>query len=274
MESWSSPILRWAGSKRSLLPQLMPYVARSQGRYVEPFAGSACLFFAARPQRAVLGDLNGELIATYRVLARHPRRVARAMRAWTTDAESYYAVRALEQEDLEPVQRAARFIYLNRLCFNGVYRTNRQGRFNVPYGTQTGALPTERHLYRCAVALRDAELRDGDFEATTEDVSEGDFVYLDPPYTQNPKKAYGVYGYGSFDAQDLGRILEVLRRLDAARATFLFSYASVPGLVDEVPTSWGYQEVVVSGRVAARVGSRGARREILITNRPLVQVPA
>ncbi len=268
MQFWSPPVLRWAGSKRSLLPQLMPHVTRAGGRYIEPFAGSACLFFAARPRQAMLGDSNADLIESYRVLRRHPRLVARAMRAWPTDSDTYYGVRALDAGDLGPVERAARFIYLNRLCFNGVYRTNRQGHFNVPYGKNMGALPSEAHVFRCAVALRDAVLRDGDFEATTADAGAGDFVYLDPPYTQNPEKAYGMYGYGSFDARDLGRILKVLRRLDRARATFLFSYAVIPGLAEEIPAAWSYRDVIASGRVAARVGSRGPRREVLITNHP------
>lgn len=267
MEFWSPPVLRWAGSKRSLLPQLLPHARHARGRYVEPFAGSACLFFAARPHSAVLGDLNGELIETYGVLRQHPRLVARRMHAWPTDADGYYAVRNLAPTQLGPIERAARFIYLNRLCFNGVYRTNRKGQFNVPYGKHTGAPPTEQHLYRCSVALRGADLRSGDFDETTADAGPGDFVYLDPPYTQNPETAYGVYGYGSFDARDLDRMMKTLRRLDRKGATFLFSYALVPGLADELPRGWRYREVAARGRVAASVSSRGARPEILVTNR-------
>lgn len=266
MNAWTPPFLRWAGSKRTLLPHLVPLVPLSGGRYIEPFAGSACLFFATRPRAAVIADLNRELIETYRVLRRHPRRLTRALYGLPTDRDTYYKVRALEATSLGTIDRAARFIYLNRLCFNGVYRTNRLGRFNVPYGARTGALPTESHLLRCSVALRDADLRDGDFEQTTADAREGDFVYLDPPYAQNPKQAYGVYGYGSFDAGELGRIFELLRRLDRAGVTFLFSYAALPELGPQLASNWTVEQVVANGRVAASVASRAARQELIITN--------
>ena len=218
----------------------------------------------------MIADLNRQLIETYRVLKRHPRRLARALHRLPTDRDSYYEIRARDAGALGPMDQAARFIYLNRLCFNGVYRTDRRGRFNVPYGRRTGALPTETHLYRCSVALRDADLRDGDFEQTTADAREGDFVYLDPPYTQNPEKAYGVYGYGSFDARDLGRIFKVLRRLDQTGASFLFSYAALPELYAQLSSNWTVEQVVASGQVAASPGSRNARRELLITNEPRV----
>lgn len=273
LDTWSAPALRWAGSKRALLPQLAARfrAAGPSGRYIEPFAGSACLFFALRPRRAVIADLNSELIETYRNLRDHPRRLSRAMHAWGRDRDSYYEVRALAVADLDPIERAARFLYLNRLCFNGVYRTNRAGRFNVPYGSRTGALPSERQLYRCSVALRGAELRSGDFDLTTVDVGREDFVYLDPPYTQDPTSAYGVYGYGSFDGGQIERVFATLRRIDDAGAGFLFSYADLEGLGVLLRPRWSLETVEVSGRIAARTASRKVRKEVLITNRPVVE---
>jgi DNA adenine methylase len=268
MKTWASPLLRWAGSKRALLPELASRWHRAEisGRYIEPFAGSACLFFALHPRRAVLGDLNGELVATYETLRDHPRLLSRAVRAWDTDRDSYYLVRGLDPAGLGEVERAARFLFLNRLCFNGVFRTNKAGHFNVPYGRATGAIPSEAHIYRCSVALREADLRAGDFDATTADVRAGDFVYLDPPYTQDPRSAYGVYGYGSFDGGDLERVLRTLGRIDQAGATFLFSYAAIDGLADSLPPSWSLAEVTVPGRVAARTRSRTLRTEVLVSN--------
>jgi DNA adenine methylase len=263
---WGVPVLRWAGSKRSLLPQLARRAPLTTGRYVEPFAGSACLYFALGPRPAVLGDLNRELIEAYHCLRKHPRLVWRGMRRWETDADTYYRVRALDPASLDPIDRAGRFLYLNRLCFNGVYRTNRRGEFNVPYGRRTGALPSESHLYRCSVALRSAELRSGDFDQTTDDVRAGDFVYLDPPYTQGTKAAYGVYGYGSFNSSELNRVLRTLHRIDRAGAAFLFSYAQVDGIESELARSWSVTHLEVTGRVAADVESRVGRREILVSN--------
>lgn len=265
MKPWSPPALRWAGSKRQLLPALIDLLPPG-ARYIEPFAGSACLFFAVRPSGAVLGDSNRELISFYETLRRHPRLIARRAHGWSTDPESYYRVRALDGGELGDVERAARFLYLNRLCFNGVYRTNRLGRFNVPRGRHTGAIPSEAALVRCAHALHRCELRHGDFERTVADAREGDVVYLDPPYTQNPEHAYGVYGYGSFDASQLGRMLACLAQLDRAGARFLFSYADDPEFRAVLPSDWIVRELSTRGRVAAQVSSRALRREILVTN--------
>jgi DNA adenine methylase len=238
-------------------------------RYVEPFAGSACLFFAARPRRAVLGDLNSELIEAYRTIRDHPRLVARRMHAWPTDKDTYYSVRGEVPGESDVVGRAARFLYLNRLCFNGIYRTNRAGVFNVPVGRNTGALPGEEHVYRCSVALRDADLRCGDFDQTTPDVGPGDFVYLDPPYTDVRSSAYGVYGYGSFDGSDLARVMATLERIDRAGATFLFSYARSDILRESLPAAWQMAMLEVPGRIAARVSARRPRVEVLVSNRAL-----
>ena len=267
MEAWTTPFLRWAGSKRSLLPTLIArYREAGCSRYIEPFSGSACLFFASRPEKAVIADLNEELIATYTTLRAHPRLVAQLIHTWAPDEASYYRVRGIDTNSLDEVGRAARFIYLNRLCFNGLYRTNRRGRFNVPYGARTGRLPTEAHLYRCSVALRHADLRSGDFSDTTSDAQAGDFVYLDPPYTRSPEHAYGVYGYGSFSSTDMERMLAALHRLDRTGATFLFSYADVPGLTDLLPSNWDVERVSARSSIASRPSARKPRPEILVSN--------
>lgn len=259
------PVLRWAGSKRALLPELIQRLPAGS-RYIEPFAGSACLYFATRPRRAVLADHNDALIGFYKTLRRRPRDVAAELQRWDTDSETYYKVRAIEPSSLSAAARAARFLYLNRLCFNGVYRTNRGGAFNVPYGTRPGSMPTETMLVRTATALRACELRCGDFESTVADVCAGDVVYLDPPYTQRPEAAYGMYGYGSFDASDLDRMIACLGRIDDVGATFLFSYADVPEIFSRLRERWKVDMVDAQGRIAAQLRSRTRRTELLVTN--------
>lgn len=236
-------------------------------RYFEPFAGSACLFFAMRPRAGFLGDLNAELIAAYRTLRRKPREVAREVGRWPTDEESYYRVRDLPEEDLGAVRRAARFVYLNRLSFNGVYRTNRANHFNVPYGRKPGAIPSVELFVRCATALRDATLRATDFEAVTVEARPGDFVYLDPPYSRASSEAYGVYGYGSFDGADLGRMLDTLEQLDAREVSFMFSYRMSTDVL-AATRRWHQQFVGVRAQVGGRTSSRSFRRELLVTNYP------
>jgi DNA adenine methylase len=129
----NSPI-RWAGSKRQMLGVLLPMAKDLQGTYIEPFAGSASLFFALEPREAILGDLNGELIGALRQLRDNSCTVLSEMRKLGTDSNSYYALREVDPANLTGSQASARFFILNKLCFNGLYRTNMVGKFNVPYG--------------------------------------------------------------------------------------------------------------------------------------------
>lgn len=264
-QPWSPPLLRWAGSKRKLLPTLLECVPSRLHRYIEPFAGSACLFFALRPDCAVLGDTNAELLQTYSILQKHPRLVAQAVHSWPNTETSYYSIRRQSPDDLNPIDRAARFIYLNRYCFNGVYRTNRRGEFNVPRGIRTGAVPSESAFYRCSIALRNARVRAVDFEDCLQDVRTGDFVYLDPPYTSVSRNRYGEYGYGCFGDCDIDRLVLCLRRIDGAGAMFLLSYANTCSVAQRL-SRW-YQRIVrVRRHVAGFAGDRAEVSELLVSN--------
>src|SRR5260370_20910355 len=126
--------IRWAGSKRLLLNRLRVLWPGGTRRYIEPFCGSACLFFDLEPARAVLGDLNEELVCAFRAVKRNPYIVIESLKRLPVGELGYYRVRRLPPQSLAESDRAARFLYLNRYCFNGIYRTNSQGGFNVPYG--------------------------------------------------------------------------------------------------------------------------------------------
>src|SRR5580692_10615120 len=153
-----SPFLRWAGSKRRLVPVLKTFWTKKHKRYVEPFAGSACLFFAIKPPKAILGDLNPELIATFIEVKYRIAAVLRELKALEPeDKEEYLRLREIDIATMSPPARAARFIYLNRYCFNGIYRTNLAGKFNVPYsGVRCGALPQDEVFKGCARMLQRA----------------------------------------------------------------------------------------------------------------------
>src|SRR6185295_4945248 len=136
------PLLRWAGSKRKLLPKLVHYWGTGFSRYIEPFVGSGALFYALAPAGAVLSDLNGELIDALTTTRNKPDAVYDVLVTLRRGNKSYYALRAQDAATISIVERAARFLFLNRYCFNGLYRTDRFGRFNVPYGaTKTGDIP-------------------------------------------------------------------------------------------------------------------------------------
>lgn len=262
---WAFPLLRWAGSKRKLLPWLMQCIPQQFKRYIEPFAGSACLFFALRPARAILGDVNFELLHAYDIIRSHPRLVFRAASALKNTKCQYDRLRRIPPESLNPIDRAARFVYLNRYCFNGVYRTNQKNEFNVPRGSRTGRMPGEPVFYRCSVALRSTELRAVDFADCLTDLTVGDFVYLDPPYTTTSRPTHGEYGYDCFGRKDLYRLVDRLAHIHRAGAFFLLSYAADQEL-ENLQHSWFYRRLSVRRHVAGFAEHRTNVGEILVSN--------
>ena len=141
------PFLRWAGSKRKILPALKSYYRNDSLRYVEPFLGSGCLYFSLRPAKAILGDVNKELISTYLEVKYRYAAISDQLRVLRRSRAKYMALRAQLPAELDSTSRATRFLYLNRYCFNGLYRTNNSGIFNVPFGRgATGQLPSGEEL--------------------------------------------------------------------------------------------------------------------------------
>lgn len=258
--------LRWAGSKRKLLPVLLNLVPRDFERYVEPFAGSACLFFTLQPRRAILGDINDELINTYREVKRSPEEVIAWLSELDPNKDGYYRVRAIDPSELNGPLRAARFIYLNRLCFNGLYRTNKQGEFNVPFGGyRCGPIPSAESLRLTALFLKRASLISGSFERTLERIKTGDFVYLDPPYCIRSRRVFNGYSHFSFGADQLTTLRQHLDRLNRMGIPFLVSYGlSREGR--ELARGFRYREVVVQRQIAGFSAKRRKNKELLITN--------
>jgi DNA adenine methylase len=263
---WSYPLLRWAGSKRQVLPELLSRVPRDFRTYFEPFAGSACLFFALHPESAVLGDINSDLLDCYKVIRQHPRLLARLARAIEVSKQQYYATRAAAVDGLGELELAARFIYLNRFCFNAVYRTDKNGRFNVPMGSRTGSIPPEYRFYRCAVALRSATLVLGDFGTAVDAATARDFVYLDPPYANSTGPRAGEYGPGCFRSVDVPRLIDTLRALDSRGVRFLLSYADCSTLRAALPADWKVEKLTVRRHVSGFSAFRGEVTELLVSN--------
>jgi DNA adenine methylase len=263
--------LRWAGSKKALLPILRTFWPGPNARYVEPFCGSARLYFDIAPTHAVLGDINEELISTYRALSTDFGRVIECLRRLRRGKRSYYRLRELDPSKLARSERAARFLFLNRFCFNGIYRTNEAGKFNVPYGNPKSALSFNFDLLRDAAGLlRSATLINDDFEAVLESADAGDFVYLDPPYAVAKRRVFAEYHPSSFCDRDLERLSTALERLDRRGVTFVLSYAdSKEGRA--VGDQWYRRRVRSRRNVAGFVGDRKFAYEILASNRKVVQ---
>lgn len=262
------PFLRWAGSKRKQLSRLAPFWSPDHERYVEPFAGSACLFFELAPKAAVLGDSNKELIEAYRVVRDEPERLYKRLRRIRRDLATYHRWRHLKPESLDRETRVLRFLYLNRNCFNGIYRTNMDGEFNVPMGTRLGEYFSRDDLVGCSKLLQKTTLVAGDFIKTLERVRAGDFVYLDPPYAVTSRRIFKEYGKKTFDTADIPRLSESLTAIVKRGADFLVSYADCAE-ARALALNWYSVRFPVKRHIAGFAGDRKRAYEWLISNRPI-----
>lgn len=258
--------LRWAGSKKQIIPELLDYWSSGYNRYIEPFAGSASLFFAIGPESAILGDLNAELIETFAVVKSRPRALWKLLQSFRGGKKAYYSIRAQNPQGLAATQRVARFIYLNRFCFNGLYRTNLKGEFNVPYSpSKTGDLPTLDELLEFSGKLKSAEFVAGDFAVTLSNVRKDDFVYLDPPYVVAGRRVFSEYGADCFSEADLGRLKDELIRINGLGAKFVVSYAQCSE-AKEYFKNWPVKTVRIRRNIAGFAGARKRAYELLISN--------
>src|SRR5579863_147595 len=262
-----APFLRWAGSKRRLLPILQSFWTKRHERYVEPFAGSACLFFAIKPPKAILGDLNPELIATYIEVKYRIDAVLQELKKLSPlDKEEYLRLRSIDISTMTPSARAARFIYLNRFCFNGIYRTNLLGHFNVPYsGVRCGSVPEDNVFKKCSNRLRNARFVKGDFEKVLKQAQRGDLVYMDPPFAVRARRVFRQYDPSTFTSEDITRLRSWMERLNAKRINFVVSYAESDE-ADVLRKNFSYETVAVRRHIAGFAAHRAMTNELLISN--------
>jgi DNA adenine methylase len=219
------PLIKWAGGKRRLLHDIAEMVPARFSRYYEPFLGGGAVFFSLLPPAATLSDTNGELIEMYTQVRDCPEEVLSRLRRMPNSGQDYYRIRSMKPRT--SAGKAARFIYLCTLSFNGIYRQNLKGEFNVPYGYKTHLNPCDALvLEKISGSLQGKTLLEGDFEEATSTAQEGDFVYFDPPYTV----AHGNNGFIKYNAKifswaDQKRLASVASRLKKAGCSVLVSNA-------------------------------------------------
>lgn len=260
--------LRWAGSKRGQLHRLSLFWGPEHRRYVEPFAGSACLFFALAPSKAILGDNNACLMEVYSVIRNQPGGIHDRLVRIRRDSATYYRWRQKKPTDLDLETRVVRFLYLNRNCFNGIFRTNSRGEFNVPIGTRTGTYFTRADLMMCSAMLKRTELIAADFAETLKQVKSGDFVYLDPPFAVDSRRVFREYGAECFTTADMTRLAENLRRIKSMGADFLVSYADSKE-ARAIAKEWNATRLPIRRHIAGFSGNRRRAYEWLISNKPI-----
>jgi DNA adenine methylase len=211
----ANPLLKWAGGKQILTPRILPFFPQRFQRYYEPFVGGGSVLFSIFPPRAVIGDLNDWLLDTYEAVRQDCKRVAEALDGMVNSREEYVRIRKIKPSTLDLPRRAAQLIYLNKTCFRGLFRVNRKGQFNVPYGEYDRRYYDPENLRAVAAALENVEIRRGDFELCLHDVARGDFVYMDPPYYKlGGYSDFNRYTPGQFRERDHIRLAAFCRELD------------------------------------------------------------
>lgn len=270
------PVLKWVGGKRQLLPEIRERLPETFSTYYEPFVGGGAVLFDTMPKKAVVNDFNEELINMYQVIKTDVEELLELLEVHKekNTSEYFYEIRALDREphyetEVSNVEKAARLIYLNKTCFNGLYRVNASGFFNTPYGkyknpniVNTKGIMALHNYFNNA----DIKFKSGDFEDAVKYIRKGSFVYFDPPYAPlTPTSNYTGYTAGGFGKEDQIRLRKLCDKLDKRGVKFLLSNSNVPFIQEQ------YSDYIIDVVGAKRaINSNGKKRgeveEVLIRN--------
>lgn len=259
------PFMKWAGGKSQLLAEILPRLPKLFGRYYEPFVGGGAVFFALQPRKATLSDINGELIEAYQQICTNAQEVIDRLQRLPLGQESFYRIRALQPQTLCAAQRAARLLYLNRTCFNGLYRVNRTGQFNVPFGRYTKPNVCDvANLLRVQKALRGTTLRTQTVEQLKYQCRANDLVYFDPPYDPVSKTASFVgYAKTGFNADAQAKLADLFDRLAGRGVHVVLSNSDTP-LIRSLYKRHRIEQVKARRNINSSAGQRGWVPELII----------
>jgi DNA adenine methylase len=269
------PFLKWAGGKSQILPQLKIYLPQTFNTYFEPFVGAGAFFLNLQNKKCVIGDTNEELLNCYQVLRDKVEELIEALEIHKqkNSEEYFYEIRLMDRaqnfKSISDIQRAARIIFLNKTCFNGLFRVNSQGQFNVPYGRYKNPNILDTSVLRAVgsyLASSDIQIVHGDFETTLSQATKNDFIYFDPPYDPVSATAsftgYDVNGFGKTEQLRLKNCFDELNKRECK---IMLSNAYTNFICDLYK---GYHQVKVSANRAinSKADRRGAVDEILVMN--------
>lgn len=265
------PVLKWAGGKSRSLPDILRALPERIDTYYEPFVGGAAVFFALasakRFRRAVLSDRNEELVEVYRGLKTSVEDVIEVLHGYRYDRDEYYRIRALSPSALSPAERAARIIFLNKTGYNGLYRVNSRGQFNVPFGRYMNPTFCDPDNLRAAsAAFRRVRLEVSDFEKTCREADRGDAVYFDPPYDPVSKTAsFTAYHKNAFGRPEHERLADTFERLSKRGVSVVLSNSDTP-FTRKLFSGWHVTKIAVSRPISSKASARGAVSELLVTS--------
>lgn len=263
----AKPPLKWVGGKTQLLKELLARVPTVYNRYFEPFVGGGALFFALDPKVAILNDSNRELISLYTTLRGSVEEVIAALKLplFANDSISFYSMRDLTVDD--PVMAAARTIYLNKTCFNGLYRVNSKGGFNAPFGRyENPKICDEANLRAVSGRLMSAALICGSFLDVEKQVEEGDFVYLDPPYIPlSPTSSFTAYTPGKFGLVEHTQLRDMAARMKSRGVNVLISNSGSSTTEELYGADFTLEPIQARRNINSNGAKRGAIKEYLIS---------
>lgn len=275
----AQPFVKWVGGKRGLLSQLLPLIPHTFNNYYEPFVGGGALFFALRSsgrldnKKITLFDSNAELINTYKVIQKTPQKLLKELKIFEKNHshDFYYSVRDWDRhEDFskrEEIERAARFIYLNKTCFNGLYRVNRSGHYNVPLGRyKNPKIHDEALILSVYRALKQVNLILGDYTQVGRRAKEGDFVYFDPPYYPLTKTAnFTAYSANAFLEKEQETLAALYKKLDQKGCLLMHSNSDMT-FIRDLYRDYRIETVYVHRYVNSDPTKRGKISETVIKN--------
>jgi DNA adenine methylase len=271
------PYLKWAGGKRQLLPEIRQHFPQNFTGYTyyEPFLGAGAVFFDIQPRRAVINDFNGQLILTYQVIQNNIEALIDALHRHEVNnsEEYYYQIRGLDRDvesfnQLSDVDKAARLIYLNKTCYNGLYRVNAQGLFNVPYGRYVHPAICEEPVLRAIhnyLHENDVRILNGDFSHAIQEADRHSFVYFDPPYHSPGNTNFTGYQAGGFNESEQTRLRDAFVELSNRGVKCLLSNSDTPFIRDMYRD---FEIITVTARRAinSNAAERGDVNEVLVKN--------
>ncbi len=265
------PIVKWVGGKRQLIFDLLMNMPESYNRYFEPFIGGGALFFWLKPTNAYISDINEELVNLYCVVRDNVYELIKDLSRHENSKEYFLKIRNIDRtekyQEFSNIEKASRFIYLNRTCFNGMYRVNSKGEFNVPYGYyKKPRIIDENNLVNCSELLKNTEIKCSDFSEILTKVQKGDFVYFDPPYVPlNDTSSFTSYTKYGFDIDMQFKLRDVCDELDSMGIKFLLSNSDTQ-IVNELYSNYKINKVFASRLINANADGRGKITEVLVRN--------
>lgn len=270
------PFLKWAGGKRQIIPTLFSYVPEYFNAYFEPFLGGGALLFALQPQKAVVNDINPEIINCYVTVRDHPDALITALRAYRNDEEVFYATRNLDRDPavyahVSSIERAARIIFLNKTCYNGLFRVNKKGQFNVPFGFYTNPTIVDEPVLRAVseyLNTTDVTFLCGDFTIAVAAAQQDDFVYLDPPYDPISQTAsFTSYTKEQFGQKQQFHLRALVDDLHRRRVQFLLSNHPTD-FIDKLYQDYSSTQIEAVRAINSAGNKRGKVKELLVWNYP------